>query len=98
MLADGYGYAAVVSYAGCAAVAASHLYFGCRNEAKDYYYRDFWERCQQAGMLAKPGGLVTAFSRDQPTKVYVSHRIRENSARLWTALQEVRHECLKDPQ
>ncbi len=69
--------------------AASFLYFGCRNEAKDYYYRSFWERCQGEGILAVPGGLVTAFSRDQATKVYVQHRIRDTAAQLWAALQQV---------
>lgn len=80
---------------GAGPVAPSYLYFGCRNEAKDFYYRGFWESCQCAGVLADPGGLVTAFSRDQASKVYVSQRVRETSAQLWTALQQVRplHRC-----
>lgn len=76
--------------AGGTAIASSLLYFGCRNEAKDYYYRSFWERCQGEGILAAPGGLVTAFSRDQSAKVYVQHRIRDTSAQLWVTLQQVR--------
>ena len=70
--------------------AASRLYFGCRNEGSDFYYRDLWEACQAAGVLAREGGLVMAFSRDQPRKVYVSHRIRDTAALLWRALQQVR--------
>ncbi len=70
-------------------MAPSYLYFGCRNEAKDFYYRSFWELSQRSGVLADPGGLVTAFSRDQASKVYVSHRVRETSAQLWAALQQV---------
>ncbi|EIE26765.1 riboflavin synthase domain-like protein [Coccomyxa subellipsoidea C-169] len=73
---------------GAAPVAPSYLYFGCRNEAKDFYYRSFWELSQRSGVLADPGGLVTAFSRDQASKVYVSHRVRETSAQLWAALQQ----------
>ncbi|CAL5225422.1 g8237 [Coccomyxa viridis] len=70
------------------AVAPSYLYFGSRNRQKDYYYGAFWEQCQESGVLAQEGGLVTAFSRDQPKKVYVQHRIRENAATLWAALQQ----------
>lgn len=76
-------------YSAGGTAAASFLYFGCRNEAKDYYYRSFWEQCQGEGILAAPGGLVTAFSRDQAAKVYVQHRIRDTSAQLWAALQQV---------
>lgn len=43
---------------------------------------------QAQGVLAPPpGGLVAAFSRDGPTKVYVQHRIREHAAEVWAALQ-----------
>ncbi|KAK9823590.1 hypothetical protein WJX72_004073 [[Myrmecia] bisecta] len=70
------------------AMAPAHLYFGCRSEHGDYYYRSDWERMQQAGILAAEAGLVTAFSRDQPRKVYVQHRIRENGALIWQLLQQ----------
>lgn len=70
-------------------MAASHLLFGSRNEQGDYYYREFWEQCQQSGVLAREAGLVTAFSRDGPQKVYVQHRVREHGAALWAALQQV---------
>ena len=67
---------------------ASHLFFGSRNEQRDYYYRAFWEQCQRSGLLAQDAGLVTAFSRDQDRKVYVQHRIDEHTAALWAALQQ----------
>lgn len=70
-------------------MAPSYLFFGSRNRGKDYYYGAFWEQCQQSGVLAKESGLVTAFSRDQHQKVYVQHRIREQAAALWAALQQV---------
>ncbi|PRW18319.1 NADPH-dependent diflavin oxidoreductase 1 isoform X1 [Chlorella sorokiniana] len=64
------------------------LFFGCRNEAGDYYFREEWETMQAQDVLAPPpGGLVTAFSRDGPAKVYVQHRIRERAAEVWAALQ-----------
>ena len=71
-------------------MAPSCLFFGSRSRQRDYYYGAFWEQCQQSGVLAQEGGLVTAFSRDQPKKVYVQHRIREHTAVLWAALQQVR--------
>jgi len=41
-----------------------------------------------AGVLAGPnGGIVTAFSRDEGKKVYVSHRIREHGAQVAAMLQ-----------
>lgn len=71
------------------AVAPSYLFFGSRNRQKDYYYGAFWEQCQHSGVLAQEDGLIPAFSRDQPKKVYVHHRIRERAAALWAALQQV---------
>lgn len=65
------------------------LFFGCRSEAGDFYFRQEWEAMQAAGVLAAPpAGLVTAFSRDTAgSKVYVQHRIRERAAEVWAALQ-----------
>lgn len=37
------------------------LFFGCRSESKDFYFRSEWEKAKQMGHLA----LFTAFSRDQ---------------------------------
>lgn len=67
-------------------VGDSSLYFGCRNEAGDFLYREEWEGLQSSGAL---GSLVTAFSRDQERKVYVTHRLRENGAQVWQLLQQV---------
>ena len=63
-----------------------HLYFGCRNETGDYLYHNEWLRFQCGGALTR---LVTAFSRDQPAKVYVTHRLREHGADVWQLLQQV---------
>ncbi|XP_040915620.1 NADPH-dependent diflavin oxidoreductase 1 isoform X2 [Toxotes jaculatrix] len=40
---------------------ANVLFFGCRSESKDFYFRSEWEEMMKAGHLI----LVTAFSRDQ---------------------------------
>ncbi len=68
-----------------AAVAPSVLFFGCRNEHGDYYYRHEWEHPHMQRVLMD-GHVRTAFSRDGPSKVYVQQRIREQGALLWRLL------------
>lgn len=63
----------------CEGKTANILFFGCRSESKDFYFRSEWEELTKAGKLR----LFTAFSRDQEEKVYVQHRVRENAALLW---------------
>ncbi|XP_056841611.1 NADPH-dependent diflavin oxidoreductase 1-like, partial [Raphanus sativus] len=65
------------------------FFFGCRNEDTDFLYRDLWEsHAREGGMLSqvKGGGFYTAFSRDQPKKVYVQHKIREMRKEVWDLL------------
>ncbi|CAK7332257.1 unnamed protein product [Dovyalis caffra] len=67
------------------------MFFGCRNEANDFLYRDFWlSHAQNGGLLsiARGGGFYVAFSRDQPQKVYVQHKMREQSQTVWDLLLE----------
>ncbi|XP_061348575.1 NADPH-dependent diflavin oxidoreductase 1 isoform X1 [Gastrolobium bilobum] len=67
------------------------FFFGCRNEDVDFLYRDFWlTHSEINGVLseAKGGGFYVAFSRDQPQKVYVQHKMREQSQRIWNLLAE----------
>ena len=68
-------------------VGDSSLYFGCRNEAGDFLYRDEWQALKSGGAL---GSVVTAFSRDQECKVYVTHRLREHGNQVWQLLQQAR--------
>ncbi len=60
------------------------LFFGERNRASDYFYKEDWERWTAAGKLQ----LDLAFSRDQSEKIYVQHRMHEKAAELWNWLQE----------
>ncbi len=61
------------------------LFFGEQHAASDFYYQDELQGMQRDGMLTH---LSLAFSRDQPQKVYVQDRIREQGAELWRWLQD----------
>jgi|CZKI01.1.fsa_nt_gi sulfite reductase (NADPH) flavoprotein alpha-component len=56
------------------------LFFGDQRRATDFLYEEDWERWRAQGVLTR---LSTAFSRDQPEKIYVQDRIRESAAELW---------------
>ncbi|KAI3712928.1 hypothetical protein L1987_71498 [Smallanthus sonchifolius] len=67
------------------------FFFGCRNEENDFLYKDFWALHSQKGKVLseeKSGGFYVAFSRDQPQKVYVQHKMREQSAKVWDLLSK----------
>ncbi|XP_058078348.1 NADPH-dependent diflavin oxidoreductase 1-like isoform X7 [Magnolia sinica] len=70
-------------------IAPVLFFFGCRNEENDFLYRDFWlSHTHISGILSEEngGGFFVAFSRDQPQKVYVQHKMREQSERIWSFL------------
>uniref|UniRef100_A0A0E0N236 NADPH-dependent FMN and FAD-containing oxidoreductase n=1 Tax=Oryza rufipogon TaxID=4529 RepID=A0A0E0N236_ORYRU len=72
------------------ATAPILFFFGCRNQENDFLYKDFWyAHAHDQGVLSSKNGsgFFVAFSRDQPQKVYVQHRIREQSARVWNLLK-----------
>jgi len=56
------------------------LFFGAQHAATDFLYREELEDWRARGVLAR---LDTAFSRDQPQKIYVQHRMAEHAAELW---------------
>ena len=61
------------------------LFFGDRNEATDFLYRDELEAFKDAGVLTK---IDTAFSRDQKEKIYVQTRMRENGQAFYDWLEQ----------
>ena len=67
------------------AVGKNWLFFGDRNKATDFLYRDELNKYLQQGLLTK---LDLAFSRDQEQKIYVQDRLRENAAELFQWLQQ----------
>lgn len=61
------------------------LFFGDRNAATDFIYREEIEAMQANGLLTH---LDLAFSRDQAEKIYVQDRMLENGAELYAWLEE----------
>lgn len=64
------------------------LFFGDRHRAENFYYRDDLEDMVDDGLLNR---LDLAFSRDQPQRVYVQHKIRDYGADLWRWLEDGAH-------
>ncbi|MDD2863095.1 MAG: sulfite reductase subunit alpha [Methylococcales bacterium] len=61
------------------------LFFGDRNAATDFIYRDELEVMQKDGLL---NCLDLAFSRDQEEKIYVQDKMREHGAELFAWLEQ----------
>ena len=53
--------------------------FGAQNSHTDFLYQTEWLEYKASGVLTK---IDVAFSRNQKEKIYVQHRIRENSVEL----------------
>jgi sulfite reductase (NADPH) flavoprotein alpha-component len=61
------------------------LFFGDRHRSSDFLYGEELAAFHRDGLLTR---LDTAFSRDQPERVYVQQRMREHAAELWRWLEE----------
>ena len=70
------------------ATGRNWLFFGEQRSATDFLYKDELEPMHADGLLTV---LSTAFSRDQTTKVYVQHRMRERGGEFWSWLEEGAH-------
>jgi sulfite reductase (NADPH) flavoprotein alpha-component len=64
------------------------LFFGEQRSRCDFFYRDEFAALQTDGVLTR---FHTAFSRDQTHKIYVQHRLLENSKDVYAWLQEGAH-------
>lgn len=60
------------------------LFFGDRHFRSDFLYQAEWLKWRQHGLLTR---LDVAFSRDQPEKVYVQDRLREQAETLYAWLE-----------
>src|SRR5438876_9192856 len=56
------------------------LFFGSQHEQCDFAYGEEFEAFKKEGILTR---LDCAWSRDQPEKIYVQHRMRDNAAEIW---------------
>src|SRR5437762_2379728 len=56
------------------------LFFGSQHEKCDFAYGDEFEAFKKEGILTR---LDCAWSRDQPQKIYVQHKMLENAAEIW---------------
>ena len=66
----------------------SWLFFGDQKYNEDFLYQLEWQDHLKSGNLAR---LDVAFSRDQPEKVYVQHKMLENGKELWQWLEKGAH-------
>lgn len=64
------------------------VFFGDQKRATDFLYEEEWAELLANGRLAR---FDTAFSRDQPVKIYVQDRMREQAAELWRWLDGGAH-------
>ncbi|CAH0162531.1 Sulfite reductase [NADPH] flavoprotein alpha-component [Peribacillus sp. Bi96] len=61
------------------------LFFGDQHFVTDFLYQTEWQKWLKTGVLSK---MDVAFSRDTDEKVYVQHRMQEQSRELYEWLQE----------
>jgi len=71
-----------------AAAGRSWLLFGERNFRSDFLYQVEWQKWLEEGLLSR---LDVAFSRDAGEKVYVQHRMQQQSRDLFAWLEEGAH-------
>ncbi|MBT2691263.1 assimilatory sulfite reductase (NADPH) flavoprotein subunit [Bacillus sp. ISL-47] len=63
----------------------SWMFFGDQHYVTDFLYQTEWQKWLKDGVLTK---MDVAFSRDGEEKVYVQHRMQENSKELFQWLEE----------
>lgn len=64
------------------------LFFGDQHRAQNFYYRDDLQDMVDDGHLNR---LDLAFSRDQPKRVYVQHKMADYGVDLWRWLDDGAH-------
>lgn len=64
------------------------LFFGDQHFMTDFLYQTEWKQWLNSGVLTK---MDVAFSRDKKEKVYVQHRMLEQSQQLFAWLEEGAH-------
>lgn len=64
------------------------LFFGDRNYTHDFLYQLEWQELHKDGVLSE---VDLAFSRDQPEKIYVQHRMWQRRGELYAWLEDGAH-------
>ena len=67
------------------ATGRNWLFFGEQRRAANFYHEKEFADYSASGLLTR---FDTAFSRDQASKVYVQHRIREQGRDVWSWLND----------
>jgi sulfite reductase (NADPH) flavoprotein alpha-component len=70
--------------AACGASGKHWVVFGNRSFRTDFTYQSEWLKLRDRGALAR---MDVAFSRDQPRKVYVTDKLRDQGERLYEWLE-----------
>lgn len=70
------------------AKGSSWLFFGDQHYNEDFLYQLEWQEYLKNGDLSR---IDVAFSRDQPEKVYVQHKLAERAGDVWNWLQKGAH-------
>lgn len=71
-----------------AATGRNWLFFGNPHAREDFLYQVEWQDALKRGALHR---LDLAFSRDQASKIYVQHRLREQARELYAWLENGAH-------
>ncbi len=71
-----------------AATGRNWLFFGNPHAREDFLYQVEWQDALKRGALHR---LDLAFSRDQASKIYVQHRLREQARELFAWLENGAH-------
>lgn len=67
-------------------IGTTLLFYGSRHETQDYLYAQEWPELFKT--IGGDSRIITAFSRDQPQKIYVQHRLQEQGHIIWELLQK----------
>jgi sulfite reductase (NADPH) flavoprotein alpha-component len=67
------------------ATGRNWLFFGEQRRAANFYHEKEFADYAASGLLTR---FDTAFSRDQTSKIYVQHRIREQGREIWSWLND----------
>ncbi|KAL8732278.1 MAG: hypothetical protein Q9166_002850 [cf. Caloplaca sp. 2 TL-2023] len=74
--------AAGTSANGMHGVGDTVLFYGCRNQEADFFYREEWDRIRKT----MPLRVFAAFSRDQQMKIYVQDILKQQSDLVYDLL------------